>query len=261
METVAVAQVRPVAGDLDQNTKAHLRIIELANSLGADLVIFPELSLLGYEPRLANAFALPIPCQRLQRVEDSSSWNQLTILDDACLAAGLTAFVGLPLQTSSKPQIGAVPVGEIVRNDPNAIRSVYGKHFLHEDELPYFDPGDAPCSLQLGETKIGLAICYELSVDDHCSQTMAESPSCYVASVAKHESGMRVAAARLAGIAESNGLPTLIANSLGLQDGMHCCGQSAIWSPEGQRLAVLDDRREGVIALNLTTFEIAADQL
>lgn len=45
---VAIAQVEPTLGNLQANLKIHLDQIEAARAGGADLVVFPELSLTGY---------------------------------------------------------------------------------------------------------------------------------------------------------------------------------------------------------------------
>lgn len=46
--TVALAQVNPACGDLEHNVKLHIAQTEQALDAGADLVVFPELSLTGY---------------------------------------------------------------------------------------------------------------------------------------------------------------------------------------------------------------------
>lgn len=49
MPTRAVlAQIAPTLGDLDRNLKIHLEEIRRAVKAGADLIVFPELSLTGY---------------------------------------------------------------------------------------------------------------------------------------------------------------------------------------------------------------------
>ncbi len=54
---ICVAQTRPIIGDIQRNIERHKNFIALAGSYGADTVIFPELSLTGYEPTLAEALA------------------------------------------------------------------------------------------------------------------------------------------------------------------------------------------------------------
>lgn len=46
---VAAAQIEPIAGDLMQNYEKHLEYILKAKEANADLVVFPELSLCGYD--------------------------------------------------------------------------------------------------------------------------------------------------------------------------------------------------------------------
>jgi len=64
---IALAQIAPALGDLDKNLDLHLRTVEKARRLKADLLVFPELSLTGYtlrdlveetalDPRTAPAF-------------------------------------------------------------------------------------------------------------------------------------------------------------------------------------------------------------
>ncbi len=45
---IAVVQFRPIIGDLGSNLSKHIEYIKRAEGLGADLVVFPELSLTGY---------------------------------------------------------------------------------------------------------------------------------------------------------------------------------------------------------------------
>jgi len=54
---IGLAQIRPVKGNIDANLEAHRRFITKASLYGSDLIVFPELSLTGYEPGLARALA------------------------------------------------------------------------------------------------------------------------------------------------------------------------------------------------------------
>ena len=51
---ICVGQTRPVKGDIQTNIANHKKWIELAISNRAKIVIFPELSITGYEPELAR---------------------------------------------------------------------------------------------------------------------------------------------------------------------------------------------------------------
>lgn len=56
--TISLAQVAVVKGDVDANLKSHLALLEQSAELGADVVVFPELSLTGYELELAKVLAI-----------------------------------------------------------------------------------------------------------------------------------------------------------------------------------------------------------
>ncbi len=45
---IGLAQIYPLLGDLEANLRKHLEVIEDAVARGADLIVFPELSLTGY---------------------------------------------------------------------------------------------------------------------------------------------------------------------------------------------------------------------
>jgi NAD+ synthase (glutamine-hydrolysing) len=46
--TIALAQINTRLGDVQANLEKHINIVELARAAGADLLVFPELSLTGY---------------------------------------------------------------------------------------------------------------------------------------------------------------------------------------------------------------------
>ena len=46
--TIGIAQINPIAGDIEYNAKKVLKYINLAQNIGLDLVVFPELTLMGY---------------------------------------------------------------------------------------------------------------------------------------------------------------------------------------------------------------------
>src|SRR5438552_1485646 len=117
---ICVAQTKPVKGDVPTNIQHHKRLIQLAVANGADLIIFPELSLTGYEPELAKALATD--------ANDAGFEARQKISD----AEDITMGVGMPLKTDSGPMIG------MILFQPNMPVQTYYKQFLHADEYPYF---------------------------------------------------------------------------------------------------------------------------
>lgn len=50
--SISVAQTRPVKGDVEANLDEHLRLTEVAKAEGAQVVVFPELSLTAMKSSL-----------------------------------------------------------------------------------------------------------------------------------------------------------------------------------------------------------------
>lgn len=229
---IAVAQARPVSGDIDANLAGHRRLIEIALSRGARLIVFPELSLTGYEPGLAQELAVD--------VQDS----RFDVLDAIAERADTTIVAGAPVNTT-----GGIGIGALVFAGGTP-RNVISKAWLHPDEMPFFVSGRNESRLIDGKSRAALGICYEISVPEHIEVCRTAGARTYIASVAKFERAIESTHSRLAEIAVSLSTPVAMANCIGNCDGELCAGQSAVWDRHGALLASLDDTHEGVIVFD-----------
>ncbi len=85
---ISVAQTCPVKGNVNANLDEHLRLTELAASEGAQVVMFPELSLTGYEIALAEALAFSEHDPRLATLIDTAASHSLTLIVGAPVRIG-----------------------------------------------------------------------------------------------------------------------------------------------------------------------------
>lgn len=229
---LCAVQLASLKGDFPGNLQRHLVCIEQAAALGAELVVFPELSLTGYEPSVARQAALPVTSARLDP------------LQAACDRLGITVAVGLPLPTPDGIRIG-MPIF-----CPEAPRQAYAKQRLHDDELPYFTPGDQALLLEVGEHRVAPAICYESMFMAHAAVARERGADLYLVSVAKTAKGIREGYAHYPEVARELGMPVLMANCVGPADTFIGAGGSAAWDSQGHLLASLDDHSEGLIVLD-----------
>ncbi|WP_409313740.1 carbon-nitrogen hydrolase family protein [Pseudomonas putida] len=229
---LCAVQLASLKGDLPGNLQRHLVCIEQAAALGAELVVFPELSLTGYEPSVARQAALPVTSARLDP------------LQAACDRLGITVAVGLPLPTPDGIRIG-MPIF-----CPEAPRQAYAKQRLHDDEQPYFTPGDQALLLEVGEHRVAPAICYESMFLAHAAVARERGADLYLVSVAKTAKGIREGYAHYPEVARELGMPVLMANCVGPADTFIGAGGSAAWDSQGHLLASLDDHSEGLIVLD-----------
>jgi len=232
---LCVAQTRALKGDIPGNIGNHKKIIHLAVSHGADTIIFPELSITGYEPTLAKDLATELHDERLNDFQHLSDENRLTI------------GVGIPLKHHTGITISMV----LFR--PGKPREIYSKKYLHADEEPFFVSGQSTLSMLGDDADVALAICYELSVPGHVEDVYKCGAGIYIASAVKSVGGIDKAMARLSEISTEYGMTVLLSNAVGESDGFECAGRSAIWDNRGAILQQLDAVNEGILLFDTDT--------
>lgn len=225
----AIAQFRSRPGDLSANLDNHLLYIRSAASGGAEVLFFPELSLTGYEPRLAGELALLPNDPRLEPVQA------------VCEELGITVGLGAPLKTSTGVNIALF----IYRpgNEP----LIYAKQLLHEDELPYFLPGKEQLILEVGGERLAPAICYESLQPVHGANCLRLGATVYLATVAKSLAGIAKANDYFPRLASESGMAVLMGNAVGPSDDFTSGGHSAVWNSRGELMGQLDRSFEGIL--------------
>jgi predicted amidohydrolase len=235
---IAVAQTKPIKADIAANTISHSKLIDIAVMNGAQMIVFPELSLSGYEPELAKELAMTPTDRRLQVFQKLSDAHQVSI--------GL----GLPTPTAKGISIS------MLLFQPGKETGIYSKKYLHTDEDAFFVSADSTPTVILNDKKIALAICYELLLPAH-AQTAADLGSdIYIASAVKSVGSIAKSLVRLAEIARKYSMTVFFSNCIGDTGGYDCAGKSSIWDNHGNLLAQLDDTHEGILMLDTETGEI-----
>jgi len=232
---ICVSQIKSIPGDIQQNIATHKKYVELAVSFGADVIFFPELSITGYEPRLAKELAINKGDKRLNVFQKISDTSKIII------------GIGAPTKHTDGICISMVVF------QPNQPRRLYSKQFLDEDEKPYFISGNRSPLLTIGDLRIAIAICYEISVSEHCKNAYERGANIYLASAAKFTTGIENALGRLSQIADQYSMTVLLSNCIGKADGQECAGKSSVWNDRGILLAQLNESIEGILILDTKT--------
>lgn len=232
---ICVAQTRPVKGDILSNIDRHQKLIELAVSNGADIIIFPELSLTGYEPTLAKTLAVHPDDSRFDIFQQISDHRQIMI------------GAGVPAKNTTGICIS------MLLFQPHKARQIYAKQYLHPDEEEFFTSGQSFTHLQVDKTKIALAICYELSVPEHAENASKNGTEIYIASVAKSVDGVEKAVKRLSDIAKEYAMTVLMSNCIGHCDNFESGGKTSLWNSQGVLAGQLNDTDEGILMIDTDT--------
>ncbi|MEL6974838.1 MAG: carbon-nitrogen hydrolase family protein [Bacteroidota bacterium] len=226
---IGIAQIQSKKGDVTHNIAHHLAFIERAIEAEVDLIVFPELSITGYEPALA---------EQLATTKEDEIFEPFQKLADT---SNITIGIGMPILAKEGIYIS------MLLFQPMLERLVYSKKLLHEDELPFFTSGTHQPSLTIKDTDIALGICYETLQRSHFVEAKENGAHVYVASVAKPHRGSAKAYVHFPAIAQEFQTPILMCNAIGFCDDFVCNGQSAVWNNQGQLLGELDDTNEGML--------------
>lgn len=236
---LCAAQYCSIAGDLDTNLQRHLEVMRLAAEQRIDFLLFPELSLTGYEPSLARELAQTTDTALLQHLRTLA--KQLR----------MTTVVGLPLRTAESD---AVLIGSLLFGADGS-QTIYTKQYLHVGEERVFSPGAGGALLHLGDERIALSICADFAHASHARAAVERGAGVYATSVLISENGYPHDSELLEGYARKLSLGVLMANHGGPSGGWTCAGRSAFWAPGGRRVVsavgtgdclVIARRRQGI---------------
>jgi predicted amidohydrolase len=232
---IAAVQLKPVKADIRANIKIQLQWALSAKEYGAHAIFFPELSLTGYDSKMAGRWAIDEADNVLDPFQKLSEDHNLLIA------------TSIP----TKGLNGTLITMMIFQ--PGIERERYSKQLLHEDELPYFIAGDKEVILDFMGQRIAPAICYESLQPSHNSKAIQQGATLYIASVAKSAKGVDNAYIHFPDFAKDSGIPVIMSNSLGPCDDFISVGRSAAWTREGKLSGNLDDTNEGLLIFDTET--------
>ncbi len=148
---IALAQTNPIIGDIERNIAKACEFISRARSEGAELVVFGELSIVGYPPR---------DLLRKERFV-SDSVSAVETLARQC--KGIAALVGF---VRPNPDAGRRLQNAAALLADGEIRHIHVKTLLPTydvfDETRYFEPGQQSGCIEIAGRRVGLSICEDL---------------------------------------------------------------------------------------------------
>ena len=154
---IALAQIDTTAGDVPGNVERIRTAWNRARAEGADLVVVPELAVVGYPPR--DLLLRPSIVRAVERATETLARE---------LADGPAAVVGTVLP--NRRPVGRPLLNAAVLLRGGRIEAGYAKRLLPTydvfDEHRYFEPGEGPVVVEVAGRRVGLLICEDLWVSD-----------------------------------------------------------------------------------------------
>lgn len=220
---IVLAQLNLFVGDIQGNL---IKLIDQANNardtLSADVIVFPELSITGYPPE-----DLLFRKDFILQAEDA-------LIEFKSKVKNIYCVVGHP---HASPD-GLFNACSLIHN--GEILGRYAKQHLPNygvfDECRYFVSGHSPCVIPINGIPVGLMICEDLWYDDPIQQAADEgariilSPNASPFEIEKHEQRQLTLAKR----ATLNHLPIVYVNCVGGQDELIFDGGSMVVDSNGK---------------------------
>ena len=176
--SLAAAQTVPIRGDVGANVEQHLRLVHTAAEEQAGIVVFPELSLTGYELDLAGELAFSDSDPRLFPLVESAASHRLTVVVGAPVKLGsrlhIGAFILSPDRTVdlyTKRHLGAFPASA----SPDGV--------VPPPERSVFEPGDRSPLVRLGDATAAVAVCADIARPSHPKEAAERGAKIYLASM------------------------------------------------------------------------------
>jgi predicted amidohydrolase len=254
--SVALAQMDPALGDRGRNLERHRDWVKQAAAAGAQLLVFPELSLTGYFLKdlvSENAIQLDSPQMR----------------DLATLSTGLDVVMGAVIESPDHRYFNAslyFSHGELTHLHRKVYLPTYGMF----DEQRYFAPGDRFRSFATPFGRAGMLVCEDIW---HLSSAYILSLEGVDMIICPSSSpGRGITTDERLGTAESYGLVCrtyaqflttffLYCNRVGFEDGANFWGGSMVIGPNGDIIAQQPDANEALLLATIDLADVRRERL
>jgi len=254
--TVGLAQIDPALGDRDRNLERHREWVGQATAAGANLLVFPELSLTGY-------FLKDLVPDSAIRLDDPIMGEL------AGLSTKLDVVLGAVVEDPDHRYFNAslyFSHGELVHLHRKVYLPTYGMF----DEQRYFAPGDRFRSFKTGFGRTGILVCEDIW---HLSSAYILSLEGVDMIICPSSSpGRGITTDERLGTAESYNLVCrtyaqflttffLYCNRVGFEDGANFWGGSMVIGPNGDIIAQQEDADEALVLASLDLAQVRRERL
>lgn len=253
---IFLGQANPTIGDLAANTAKLADFAKQADSRGADLIVFPELSICGYPPRDL--------LERPSFIEACRAHVQQLVDLTASLSCGL--IVGFPRrreESTGKPLANSLLFaagGKIIAERDKTLLPTYDVF----DEARYFEPGLHQGPVSFRGHQLGLVVCEDAWNDkqfwdrtlygrDPVAELIQAGADVLVSINASpfHLEKRVLRRDMIAAIVKRHGKPFVFSAQAGGQDQLLFDGTSFVMAADGQVLALARSFDEDLIAADL----------
>lgn len=234
---IGIAQINPVVGDFAGNAKRILAAYRECLEGGADLVITPELSIVGYPPRdlVFKSQFVPKCLQALDYLADESREAPLIV---GYVDRNHPKHPGKPFRNAA----AWLESGAIRHRVTKTLLPTYDVF----DERRYFEPGESCEPILWKGKRIGLTICEDIWTEDYLQRPLYDRDPVRELSAKGIDLLLNISAspfhlgkpllrrAMIGGIAHKTKVPVVYCNSTGANDQLVFDGHSLVAGANGR---------------------------
>ena len=273
---IGIAQINPIAGNIEYNAKKVVKYINLAQSIESDLVVFPELTLMGY-PIEDTIDRYPII------VEDNIKW----LKEIAKITTKTCAIIGF-VEPREDINVGKKYYNSLAVIQNGAIKSIVRKSLLPTycefNDYRYFEPSpvvgcqsadtlcnfdeskieNCPKTIIINGIKYGISICEDcwnnkeffndnvLYSKDPVEELSKENPDVFINCSASPTRAKKEQLKHnmLSFISKKYKTPFVYVNQVGAIDNSSFDGSSRVFNKEGKLLARAKSFEEQFLIVN-----------
>ncbi|MBN2402506.1 MAG: NAD+ synthase [Spirochaetes bacterium] len=256
---IAVAQINPTVGDIGGNKKKILSYMLEAEKQGAELVVFPEMALIGYPPMdlLLNKKLIRDNIDALNEIAGKSK--------DIAVVCGYVEY-----DNDNPPMLynaaAFMHCGSIISKHYKTLLPTYDVF----DESRYFSPAKKQEPVKLKDKLLGITICEDIWNDEYDSAGQLVIGRKYevdpVAILAGRKIDLMINISAspyvkgknelkwkmISKIAEKHSLPIIYVNQVGGNDSLIFDGNSFFVNGKGEFKAVAGGFKEDLVIIDIT---------
>jgi NAD+ synthetase len=250
---IGIAQINSVVGDFPGNVKRILAAYRECLEAGADLVVTPELSLVGYPPRDLVFKSQFVP-KCLQALDYLAGEIREVPLLVGYVDHHHPGHPGKPFRNAA----AWLENGEIQHRIWKTLLPTYDVF----DELRYFEPGESCEPIVWNGHRIGVTICEDIWTDDALPRPLYDRNPVEELSAKGIDLLLNLSAspfhlgkpllrrAMLGGVAHKAQVPAIYCNAVGANDQLVFDGHSLVTDAQGRLAAQMAGFRESCLVIN-----------